>query len=362
VLTGQIRPLDVDLRDEPLEPGRQLPRGFAEREPDHDGEVRKQGAAQLVGDAHLLQSAVATLPPPWKRAGCSMDVMATDSPSVPARRRGGDADISTVAALFADPTRARVLMALADGRSLPATVLAGEAGVSPQAASTQLKRLTQGGLIVGAKSGRHRYYRLASDRVANILEALAGAAPSQPIRSLRQDTRAAALRRARTCYDHLAGRLGCDLTQALLDHQALQASDGVDTTRRRATDPLSAPLPDHPYRLGPNAETVLERLGVRSDLLRASSARRRPLLRFCLDWSEQRHHLGGRLGATLFSAFEDSVWITRRSGDRAVTVTSLGRQRLMDTLGLSTIESHAACSLRVPDPPTRPERRVEGGQ
>lgn len=227
-------------------------------------------------------------------------------------------------------------MALADGRSLPATVLASEAGVTPQATSAQLNRLTRGGLIVGEKSGRHRYYRLASEQVAGILEALAGAAPTQPIRSLRQDTRAGALRRARTCYDHLAGQLGCDLTQALLDREVLQANDGIDTTRRRTSDPLSAPLPEHPYQLGPNAGSVLTHLGIEGDLLRSSAPRRRPLLRFCLDWSEQRHHLGGRLGATILITLEHSRWITRRPGDRAVTLTDLGHQQLNDRLGLAT--------------------------
>ena len=264
--------------------------------------------------------------------------MATDIPSVPAPRAGGDADIAAVAALFADPTRARVLMALADGRSLPASVLASEAGVTPQAASAQLKRLSRGGLIVGVKSGRHRYYRLASAHVAGILETLAGAAPTQPIRSLRQSTRAAALRRARTCYDHLAGKLGCDLTEALLDHQALCATDGIDTTSRRPGDPLSAPLPDHPYKLGTDADSVLERIGVNTDTI-ASSASRRPLLRFCLDWSEQRHHLSGRLGATILATLEHSGWITRRPGNRAVIITALGRDQLNDKLGLTTTSS-----------------------
>ena len=157
-----------------------------------------------------------------------------------ATRHGGDADIAAVAELFAAPSRARVLLALADGRALPASVLAAEVGVSPQATSTQLKKLNDGGLITVEKSGRYRYYRLASARVAEVLEALAGVAPAQPIRSLREDTRAAALRRARTCYDHLAGRLGCAVTQALLDRGALDAADGVDDTRRRGGETLSA--------------------------------------------------------------------------------------------------------------------------
>ena len=164
----------------------------------------------------------------------------------------GDADIAAVAALYADATRARMLVALADGRSLPAGVLAAEAGVSPQAASSQLARLRTGGLILEERSGRHHYYRLASARVAAVLELLAAGAPALPITSLRQGTRAAAL--ARTCYDHLAGRLGCALTQALLDQQVLEPTDGVPTTIRRMNDRLSAPLADHPYRLGPAAE------------------------------------------------------------------------------------------------------------
>jgi DNA-binding transcriptional ArsR family regulator len=248
---------------------------------------------------------------------------------------GGDADIAAVATLFADPTRARVLQALADGRSLPASMLAGEAGVSPQAASAQLHRLRAAGLIVAEKSGRHRYYRLASDQVADILEALAGVAPAQPIRSLRQHTRAAALRRARTCYDHLAGRLGCDVTQALLDRGALTRLDAVATTTRRPADRLSAPVPAHPYQVGDHATDVFAALGVPATALIAAPPGRRPLLRFCVDWSEQRHHLGGGLGAALLAAFETSGWIIRRPADRAVELTEPGSRALTDVLDLA---------------------------
>lgn len=271
-----------------------------------------------------------------------MDAMSNDLPAPRPPGGGGDADIAAIAALFAEPTRARVLVALADGRSLPASVLASEAGVSPQAASTQLNRLKRAGLIADEKSGRHRYYRLASDHVADILEALAGAAPTQPVRSLRQGTRAAALRRARTCYDHLAGQLGCDLTQALLDQQALHAVDGVDTTSRRSTDPLSAPLPEHPYQLGPDADSVLNRIGIDIHALQGSPRTRRPLLRFCLDWSEQRHHLGGSLGAAIHTTFEQSGWVTRRPGNRAVTLTELGQRELRHRLGLATAAATAS--------------------
>jgi DNA-binding transcriptional ArsR family regulator len=264
--------------------------------------------------------------------------MTTQGSMRPLPGPGGDADIAAVARLFADPTRARVLLALADGRALPATVLASEADVSPQAVSAQLNRLRHGGLLIDEKSGRHRYYRLASEHVAAILEALAGVAPARPVRSLRQGTRAAALRRSRTCYDHLAGQLGCRIAQALLDQRALVAVDGLDTTERRRMDPLASRLPEHPYELGPAAEAVLSRIGIHLSALQPPSARRRPLLKFCLDWSEQRHHVGGALGAAILTTVEQARWISRRRGDRAVTLTELGRRELERQLGVSVTD------------------------
>jgi DNA-binding transcriptional ArsR family regulator len=254
---------------------------------------------------------------------------------------GGDLDIATAAGLFADPTRARVLMALSDGRALPASVLAAEAAVTPQAASTQLSRLTDAGLLAVERSGRHRYYRLATSQVATVLEALAQLAPMQPVRSLRHSTRAAQLRSARTCYDHLAGRLGVQITQALIDTEALAAGDGITDTRRRPGDRLSSQLPDQPYTLGPNATQVLASLGVPADRLTDNDrSSRRRLLRFCLDWSEQQHHLAGRLGAHLLTAFIDAGWITHSQGQRAVRLTDTGRHELHARLGLDLPDTY----------------------
>jgi DNA-binding transcriptional ArsR family regulator len=248
---------------------------------------------------------------------------------------GGDVDVASVAALFADRTRARVLIALSDGRALPASVLATEAGVTAQAASAQLSRLQAAGLLAVEQSGRHRYYRLAAGyQVTAILEALAQLAPAQPVRSLRQSTRAAALRSARACYDHLAGKLGVELTQALVDHEALTPTDGIPDTRRRAGDRLSSQLPDHPWVLGPSSAEVFGRLGVSADRLAAGRASRRPLLRFCLDWSEQRHHLAGQLGAEVLTALLEAGWVTRAPGQRAIRLTPGGRQALGARLGL----------------------------
>lgn len=245
----------------------------------------------------------------------------------------GERDVAAIARLFGDPARARILMALADGRALAASVLADEAGVSPSATSAHLAQLREANLVVVEQSGRHRYHRLARPEVAEALEALATLAPTQPIRSLRQHTRAAALRNARTCYDHLAGRAGVEVTAALVERGALETTDGVPDTRRREGDALSAPLPDHPYRLGQEAEPVLDALGVDLDQLRAQPSRR-PLLRFCLDWSEQRHHLGGRLGAALLNALLEREWVRPTHRRRVLDLTDPGARALHDKLGL----------------------------
>ena len=249
--------------------------------------------------------------------------------------RRGDVDIAPIAAMFADPSRARVLTALADGRALPASLLVAEAGLSPQGVSSHLAKLRATGLVEVERSGRNRYYRLSGSAVADVIEALARLAPTRPIRSLREGTRAQALRTGRTCYDHLAGRLGTAVTQALLDHGALASTDGGTTTRRRADDPLSAQLSTHPYVIGPRAEPVLAALGVDVPGLRADRSTRRPLLRFCLDWTEQRHHLAGRLGAALTDALFQAGWLTRaRQPQRAVRLTEPGRAALAERLGV----------------------------
>ncbi|GAA5175660.1 metalloregulator ArsR/SmtB family transcription factor [Pseudonocardia eucalypti] len=239
----------------------------------------------------------------------------------------GDPELAGLAALFADPSRARILLALLDGRSLPASVLAGEAGVSAPTASAHLAKLREGGLITVEQSGRHRYHRLANERVATAIEALSALAPAQPIRSLRQHTKAAALRDARSCYDHLAGRLGVAVTAWLVEREALQPIDGVCDTRRRPGEPFSSVLPEHPYRLGPDAERHLATLGVDlPDVVDAPS--RRPLLKFCLDWTEQRHHLGGRLGAALLTGLLDRDWLRPTRRRRALELTELGERQL----------------------------------
>ncbi len=251
--------------------------------------------------------------------------------------RYGDADVPLVASLFGEPSRARILMALADGRALPASRLADEAGLSAQATSAQLTRLLTAGLITVEPSGRHRYYRLADGNVSAVLEAMAAIAPPMTVRSLREGTHANALRTARTCYDHLAGQLGVAITSALLEQEALITTDGIATVQRRGSDRLSAPVTSHPYELGPDAAAVFARLGLDLDALEHGTGKTtRPLLRFCMDWTEQQHHVAGRLGAVLLNAFISNEWVTRGSR-RAIRLTSLGASQLENHLKITNL-------------------------
>jgi DNA-binding transcriptional ArsR family regulator len=247
----------------------------------------------------------------------------------------GDADLAAIGSVLADRARCRILLALADGRALPAGVLADEAGVAASTASSHLGRLVDTGLVTVTARGRYRYYSLAGSHVGELIETVGRLAPSEPVRSLRQGTRAHALRRARSCYDHLAGRLGVQVTRALIDRGVLAAADGIADTRRRPGDRLASQLTAHPYTLGPGAGRVLADLGVPAAVLAPDHRSRRPLLRFCVDWSEQHHHLAGRLGAEILTAMTTAGWITRLPRQRAVRVTPAGERALREHLGIS---------------------------
>jgi DNA-binding transcriptional ArsR family regulator len=189
----------------------------------------------------------------------------------------GDADISVVGAAVADSGRARILQALADGRALPASGLAREAGVAPSTASGHLSMLLDAGLLRVEQHGRHRYYRLSGPKVGELLETLSQLSPKRPIRSLREGTRAEALRTARTCYDHLAGRLGTALMAALLERRILAGGDGGFDPRRARRDRPSAPGSDVDYRLTARGYELLREFGVDFEAMSATAAD--PLLR-----------------------------------------------------------------------------------
>jgi DNA-binding transcriptional ArsR family regulator len=223
----------------------------------------------------------------------------------------GDVDVAAAAALIGEPARAAVLSALTEEAALPASELAARARIAPSTTSGHLAKLAAGGLIVGERRGRHRYFRLADPAVAAAIEALSAIAPEKPVRSLRDATVGEAVRYARTCYDHLAGRLGVELTAAL-EREHVLVHDGDC------------------YRLGSSAPR-LEKLGID---LHELSKQRRTLVRPCLDWSEQKWHVAGALGAALAGRLFELGWLRRRDANRSVEVTRLGRSRLRAEFGV----------------------------
>jgi DNA-binding transcriptional ArsR family regulator len=225
----------------------------------------------------------------------------------------GDADIAAAAALLAEPARAALVTAVIADGALPVTDLAERAGVAPSTASEQLARLVAGGFLNSEKRGRHRYYALADPGVAAAVEALALVAPQPPVRSLREATRSELLRDARTCYDHLAGKIGVALAQSLERQRVLVRNNGG-------------------YSLGPLAGMRLEAFGVELDALETL---RRPVVRGCLDWSERELHVAGALGAALADRFFELGWVRRRDGNRSVEVTERGRAGFSRELGFS---------------------------
>jgi DNA-binding transcriptional ArsR family regulator len=244
---------------------------------------------------------------------------------------GGGTDFSVPAELIGHPARSAILLALLDRRALPMSMLASEAGIAASTASVHLTRLVDGGLLHVRTQGRHRYYELASSDIAAALEALARVAPHRPVRSLRADTRARALRLARSCYDHLAGHLGVALMGSLLRQGAVYGGDGMHHPEQADKDRLSAPGKDIDYRLSDSGWALLDRLGV------VVPDTRRQLVAYCVDWTEQRHHLAGTAGAALLTRFEELDWVSRRRDKtRALHVTESGKRGFAEYFDIST--------------------------
>src|SRR5262249_25394355 len=216
-----------------------------------------------------------------------------------------------VAALSGDPARASMLHALMDGRALTATELAYVAGITPQSASSHLARMTAVGLLRVGKQGRHRYHRLATPSVARMMESIMQvAADLEPDRKrLTVGPRDSALRKARTCYDHFAGRLGVALTDALIEQGRIELTSDAGILTKAGIAFLG--------EIGINTASMLEHGAKRSG---------RVLCRPCLDWSERRLHLAGSLGAALCARSMDQGWTRRLEGTRAVDITPKGER------------------------------------
>lgn len=221
-------------------------------------------------------------------------------------------DIAQTAAAIGDPARANMLSALMHGAALTATELAYEAGVTKQTASSHLSRLTEAGLLAVEQQGRHRYFRIANEDVASVIEALAGlAARKRPLRT-RPGPAEPAMRRARVCYDHLAGELGVGLYEGLTRGRLLKVTDGTPSVTKRGVEAFAE-------------------LGIDVEALRAGA---RPVCRACLDWSVRRNHLAGALGAALLTKIYDLGWAKRARDSRVVVFSDRGETALRKAFAL----------------------------
>ncbi|MGO8996609.1 MAG: ArsR/SmtB family transcription factor [Polyangiaceae bacterium] len=210
-------------------------------------------------------------------------------------------DIASFGELVSDPSRVAMLLSLMDGLARPASELASLAGVAPSTASSHLSRLLTGGLVLAEQRGRHRYFRLAGDHIADALEAITlhtapGKRPPPP------DPARAALSRARSCYKHLAGQLGVAWLASLESRRLLRIRDGA-------------------LSLAPRGIACFEELG-----LSMREGREWPTGKPCLDWTERRNHLGGSLGVVLTQHLFALEWLSRREGARALRITADGRR------------------------------------
>jgi DNA-binding transcriptional ArsR family regulator len=224
-------------------------------------------------------------------------------------------DISRLASLIGDPARANMLTALMDGRALTASELASQAGVTKQTASAHLGKLLDGGLLAREIQGRHHYFRLDGADIAEALEALMGVAAKRSGKRTRTGPKDPALRKARICYDHLAGEMGVLLFDRLLERGWLERQgDG----------------PDGEIALTPPGDAALEAFGLE---LAPLTAKRRQLCRSCLDWSMRRHHLAGSLGQSLLQHFEALTWARRLPDTRIIAFTPPGERAFLKWLG-----------------------------
>ena len=223
-----------------------------------------------------------------------------------------------IGALVGDPARASMLIALMDGRALTATELAAVAGVTPQTASSHLARLVAGDLLAVERQGRHRYHRVATPAIAQMIEgmmAVAATGSAGRRAAPRTGPKDLAMRRARTCYDHLAGRVAVGIADRMVARGEIRFGvDGGELTALGAR------------RLN----------GVGIDIARLVGRRgRRAFCRPCLDWSERRPHIAGAVGRALLDHSIDKLWLRTVAGSRAVIVTPLGRRTLTSLFELA---------------------------
>ncbi len=223
-------------------------------------------------------------------------------------------EVSAAAALFADPVRATILVALTDSAPRSVAELAVLSGVTPQTASSHLAKLAAAGFVTAEQEGRSRLYRLASESVVDAIQALGvvGARAKTVVDDLSEDRKA--IRRARACYGHVGGNLGVKIMNRLLDRQ------------------LITPAGPKNFDVTPSGRAWFQQFGIDSDSLGEGH---RGIARSCLDWSEREPHLGGPLADGLLSAFYRNGWFVREAGTRAIEITESGFSMMQKELQLT---------------------------
>ncbi|MBC8119928.1 MAG: helix-turn-helix transcriptional regulator [Burkholderiaceae bacterium] len=217
-----------------------------------------------------------------------------------------------IGSLVGDPARASMVVALMDGRALTATELSAIAGVTPQTASSHLNQLVAAGLLAMERQGRHRYHRLATPTIARMVEGIMTVASETTVSgtpAVRTGPRDQAMRHARTCYDHLAGRVAVAIADAMIARGEIVFFADVG-------------------KLTSKGGAFFDKIGIDPSASSARGRGKRVFCRPCLDWSERRVHIAGVVGTALLGLMTDRNWLTRVVGSRAVTITPAGRRNL----------------------------------
>ncbi|MGS2740257.1 ArsR/SmtB family transcription factor [Sinomicrobium sp. M5D2P17] len=224
-----------------------------------------------------------------------------------------EARYKKIASLLGEPVRATMLWHLLDGRTYTAGELAVCADTTPQSASNHLQKLLSAGLLAVEKQGRHRYYRLATPEVAYVIESIANLVPPEKQKDRKEQPTVSGPKYARTCYDHLAGKAGVMITEAMVTNRILIAENGT-------------------FTVSDTGKSWFSGLDIDVDSLRL---KKRSFARPCLDWSERKHHLAGALGAALLDRMISLQWIRKKQNSREVIITSAGRQKLYELLKIN---------------------------
>jgi DNA-binding transcriptional ArsR family regulator len=224
--------------------------------------------------------------------------------------------VAEIGSLLGDPARVNMMIALLDGRAWTARELADAGGVSPQTASSHLGKLVAAQLVRVDRQGRHRYHRLASTEVAQLLEQMhvAGAMLAAD-RSRSRGPKDPEMRELRSCYDHLAGRIAVELSQRIIDENGSPSGEAEVT---------------------PEGASLLERIGIDLGALQSG---RRAFCRACLDWSERRPHVAGTVGAAILDRLKGLGWVKPRTSGRSLILTATGERGLHEVFGITAVRS-----------------------